>query len=191
MPMLAKADAILTDPPYGLGGSTDKANYESFSDDENDVEALVKFVLASGKADRVILTPGQKMMFRYGEPTAVGAFYYPAGSGSCSWGFVGWQPIFYFGKDPRLQDGKGRAMNSFQSTESAEKNGHPCPKPVGQWARLMLRTTREGETIIDPFMGSGTTLVCAREHNRKCIGIEIEEKYCEIAANRLAQRLLF
>lgn len=191
LPQLEQADAILTDPPYGLGKATEKAAYESFSDDENEVKSLVDFVLASGKADRIVMTPGQKMMFKYKEPSAVGAFYYPAGSGSCSWGFVGWQPIFYYGKDPRLQDGKGRAMNSFSSTEAAEKNGHPCPKPVTQWAKLLLRVTREGETIIDPFMGSGTTLVCAREHGRKCIGIEIEEKYCEIAANRLSQTLLF
>jgi site-specific DNA-methyltransferase (adenine-specific) len=191
LPRLQKAHCILTDPLYGLAGVTEKAGYESFADDEMDVKQLVDFVLASGKAERIVLTPGQKMMFRYPEPNAVGAFFYPAGSGSCSWGFVGWQPIFYYGKDPILQDGRGRAMNSFQSTEAAEKNGHPCPKPVGQWSKLLLRVTREGESVIDPFMGSGTTLVCARNHGRPAIGIEIEEKYCEIAAKRLAQRLLF
>jgi len=186
LPTLGKVDAVVTDPPYGLKGlETDKNDYLSFSDDPAEVETLVLDVLKLARFDRFVMTPGQNMMFKYPEPNAVGVFYYPAGTGSCSWGFVGWQPIFYYGKDPFLADGKGRASNSFIATDSAEKNGHPCPKPIKQWQRLLKRVSRDAETILDPFMGSGTTGVACVKLGRKFIGIEREPDYFEIACNRI------
>jgi site-specific DNA-methyltransferase (adenine-specific) len=67
---------------------------------------------------------------------------------------------------------------------------HPTGKPLGALTRLVMQHTDPGETILDPFMGSGTTLVAAKRLGRKAIGIELEEKYCEIAAKRLAQGAL-
>jgi DNA modification methylase len=65
---------------------------------------------------------------------------------------------------------------------------HPAEKPVGIIAKYVRVLCPPNALVCDPFMGSGTTLVAARENGRRAIGIEIEEKYCEVAANRLAQK---
>lgn len=71
---------------------------------------------------------------------------------------------------------------------SSHKSYHPAEKPrdLIKW----LIEISAGKLILDPFMGSGTTLVAAKQLNRKAIGIEIEEKYCEIAVRRLAQEVI-
>ena len=65
---------------------------------------------------------------------------------------------------------------------------HPNEKPVEVAAKLLINNV--GSSICDPFMGVGSTLLAAKKLNRKCIGIEIEEKYCEIAKKRLSQSVM-
>jgi site-specific DNA-methyltransferase (adenine-specific) len=96
----------------------------------------------------------------------------------------------YYGKDPYLATGKGRRPNGFTWNNATEENGHPCPKPLPVIKWIVSRVSLEGETIIDPFMGSGTTLRAAKDLGRKAIGIEIEERYCEIAAKRMSQEVM-
>lgn len=64
-------------------------------------------------------------------------------------------------------------------------NGHPCGRALAHFKWLLKWWVVPGETILDPFCGSGTTLHAARESGLRAVGIEIEEKYCEIAAKRL------
>ncbi len=81
-------------------------------------------------------------------------------------------------------------LNYRGFTTAYDPKQHPMQKPVKlmRWV-LNLDETPRG-TILDPFMGSGTTLRAAKDLGRKCIGIEIEERYCEIAVNRLRQEVL-
>ena len=71
--------------------------------------------------------------------------------------------------------------------ERKTKIGHPAPFPVELPVRCMKLFSFVGDTVLDPFMGSGSTLVAASRHNRKGIGIEIDPKYCEIAALRIEE----
>ncbi len=72
------------------------------------------------------------------------------------------------------------------------RNGanHPTQKPIGLFQFLMATYSNHSSLILDPFLGSGTTAYCAKKLGRKCIGIEIESKYCRIAAERCAQAVL-
>ncbi len=71
-----------------------------------------------------------------------------------------------------------------------DSDGHPCAFPLEIPARLIRLFSNANNVILDPFMGSGTTLRAAKDLGRKAIGIEIEERYCEIAARRMAQEVL-
>ena len=69
-------------------------------------------------------------------------------------------------------------------------NTHPAPRNLQHIRKLVANYTAEGWLLLDPFMGSGTLVQAAREAGRRSIGIEIEEKYCEIAANRCRQAVM-
>jgi DNA modification methylase len=91
----------------------------------------------------------------------------------------------------KVWNGGGR-RNVLRHAVNGERGAkpHPSTKPEPLMSELVSLFTDAGETILDPFMGSGTTLAAAKRLGRKAIGIEREEKYCEIAAKRLAQGAL-
>jgi len=79
-------------------------------------------------------------------------------------------------------------QQGFVSEE--KERSHPTQKPVRVFGSI-IQDLKEINTILDPFMGSGTTLVAAKQLGRKATGIEISHKYCDIAVDRLKQDLLF
>ena len=206
LPEVGCIDAVVTDPPYGVGLEAKRAKKRgggvsvrigsySFDDTAQYVRTVVVPIIKRciDGAKAVAVTPGTRCMWYYPQPHDVGCFYSAAGTGMGRWGFTCMQPILYYGSDPYLRTSQGSRANSHGQTypNDANKIGHPCAKPIRMWKWLVNRASLAKEIVFDPFMGSGTTLRAAKDLGRKAIGIEIEEKYCEIAAKRLAQEVLF
>ena len=97
----------------------------------------------------------------------------------------------------RIDDGsKGTRsydwFNDIQLVKNVSKDKfHPCPIPIELMERIILLTTNEGDTIMDPFMGSGTTGIAAVRNNRNFIGIEIDKTYFDIAKERIEKEVNF
>lgn len=197
------SDVVVTDPPYGvdlIGKRTKRdaslfnVGYtDAFEDTPEYVASVVvpaiRWCIAA--CSRVIVTPGSRNLFLYPPSDDIGCVFNPAGAGKSRWGFNCFTPILFYGPDPFMTNGLGGRPNSISEVAAGDgNNGHPCPKPLRWMKWLVNRASCEGETILDPFMGSGTTLRAAKDLGRRAIGIEIEERYCEIAANRLRQGVL-
>lgn len=200
LPTIGNVDAVVTDPPYGVefkGSATkhshrDGVGYASFDDTPENVESQIvpRVVSAIRIAERAAITPGLRCQWMYPKPDAVGVIWYPSGGNVGPWGFVTHQPIYYYGKCVYLAHGMGSRPTGFSTTEASDKTiNHPCPKPIGQMRWLVERVSLDGETIVDPFMGSGTTGVAAVQLGRKFIGIEKEPAYFEIAKRRIMDAL--
>lgn len=201
LPTMGKVDAVITDPPYGIGGGSGtvglsrahKHDYESFVDSiENVRETIIPaFQTALSVSNgRGIVTPGPKCLTFYPPPDAFGCLYQPATCSLNMWGRSTSQPVFYYGRPPRI--GKDIGDTSYKITDAASPwaEDHPCPKPLKTMIQLVALGSDPGQTILDPFMGSGTTGVACMNLGRKFIGIEIEPKYFDIACRRIedAQR---
>jgi len=198
LPALDPVDLVLTDPPYGIDGGSGshnrkrgKGNYfAAFEDTPEYIEtvaaAVIRYLVE--RTPSVIVTPGNTCMMLYPQPDSFGVFYQPAAVGLQTFGNLDAQPILYYGKN-QTKKNFGTPC-SYVLTEAPEKNGHPCVKPIKAWKKLLANTSLPGHTVLDPFMGSGTTLRAAKDLGRRAIGIEIEERYCEIAVKRLAQSVL-
>jgi DNA modification methylase len=193
MPALGKVDAVVTDPPYGVNGGSGTlgkaSNKTKYSDAFPDTLEYLRDVsvsavsMALSMSGRGAITPGNQHAFEYPKPDDMGIMYQPAATGLSQWGRCTSQPILFYGRDPKV--GLTIQPKHIVTTKPSEKNGHPCPKPLYVMKWLVNRASVEGETILDPFMGSGTTLVACAKLGRKGIGIELDPDYFEIACKRV------
>jgi site-specific DNA-methyltransferase (adenine-specific) len=102
----------------------------------------------------------------------------------------GWEAIAYMHRDDLRPTwtGGGRAANFV--LPNAQNHGHPTTKPIEMVGQFVRWFTNPGDTVLDPFAGSGTTLRAAVDNGRKAVGCELDERYCELIVKRLAQGAL-
>ena len=102
----------------------------------------------------------------------------------------GWESIAYMHRaDAKpVWTGGGRHGNFIAPVQ--QNAGHPTVKPIGMVTDWVNWFTSPGDTVLDPFAGSGTTLRAAVNEGRKAVGIELEERYCELIAQRMGQGVL-
>ena len=192
LPEIGKVDLVLTDPPYGIGESKGKNKARGCI-------ATSKDYGFSEWDNAPIPWPVIEQCISYGSKAIVfGGNYYPVPPSPC---WLVWN------KDNGKTDfadcelawtnlkGAVRMLtwrwNGMlqQDMKNKEYRWHPTQKPVPvmKWCVVQAEPVA---SVLDPFMGSGTTLVAAKALGKKAIGIEIEERYCEIAAKRMAQAVL-
>lgn len=179
LPTLGKVDAVVTDPPYGVG-----FNYESHDDSRDGYEAWCGLWFSALRivSERIAISCGIANLQIWPKPDWTLCWHKPASMGRCHVGFNNWEPVILYGRAPR------QIVDVFKATivPDATLDGHPCPKPLGWGVALVGALSSEDETILDPFMGSGTTGVACAKLGRKFIGIEIEPKYFDIACKRIS-----
>ena len=197
LPHLGPVDLVLTDPPYGINWSRGvhaKRNSRSHDGILNDEDTSVR--------DEVLA------LLRDTPAIVFGSFYAPfprhtkqilvwAKTADC--GVVGSttgyrrdaEPVFLVGSWPMQTVKWSSVLRSHPEFRgrAARDSGHTHAKPV-DLIRLLIERSPSAGVILDPFMGSGTTLRAAKDLGRRCIGVEIVEAYCEIAVKRLRQSVL-
>jgi len=102
---------------------------------------------------------------------------------------MGWEAlsILHNTDQPCMWNGGGtKAVWVCNTTRS----GHPTGKPIGLMQDLIMKFTDPGDVVWDPWCGGGATLRAAKDCGRRAVGIEISEKYCELAAQKMAQGVL-
>ena len=195
LPFLPKFDLLLTDPPYGIdadnqarilsrGKLAKPKDYGASSWDKSPPESWF-LDSATDAADTSILWGGNY----FGLPASSCWLVWDKDNGTNDFADceLAWTNM---ARAVRKFKWRWNGMLQENGGDKKETKVHPTQKPV-PLMRWCLGFVPDAKTILDPFMGSGTTLVAAKMEGRSAVGIEINEAYCESAAKRLQQGMLF
>lgn len=196
------ADVLVTDPPYGVKWTSGVTSYRSTTSRVNGHTAPITGDEDTGARDDVLASWGDRPAVVFGSwraPRPAGVrhrlIWHKKGQapGPVRAAFMSQdEEIYILGEaDWRKSSPPMRSVIATTEPRSLEvtRTGHPTPKPLGLMEALIDRCP--AGAIADPFAGSGSTLVAAKHLGRRAIGVEVEERYCELAALRLAQDTLF
>lgn len=199
LPHLSRADLALTDPPYGIAYQSNSAVGRKTKPITNDGTrlslALYRQVFPRLKADHVLW---YTRWDAWPDVWAImGQYFHLRGLLVWDKGTLGMGDLNHWGLsyeliasagNAKIVNGRDGSILRFNGVPSANRL-HPTEKPVAMMEYLITKTA--AQSVVDPFCGSGCVLVAAKSAGAKAVGIEVDEKYCEIAAKRLAQSVLF
>jgi len=199
LPELEPVDLVLTDPPYGeqthgnhlskmeILGARSALGFKSIGQEEMNMLASEWLEISKGW---VVFSCEWHFMAELPELVRFGIWRKPNGAPQFAGDRpgTGWEAIAILHK-PGKKKWNGGGKHGFWVANN-EPGMHPTQKPLKLLRMLITDFSNSGDLILDPFAGSFTTAVAAKELGRKCIAIEKEEKYCEIGVRRLAQEVL-
>jgi site-specific DNA-methyltransferase (adenine-specific) len=206
LPTLGPVDHVITDPPYGIGYSTGYRTGVVRSSTRLINDLLVAPLLNDTFAAMAPLLNDTAAVYVFAAPLKLDevlrvlrSFWDVANvlcwdKGNCTAGDLAttygqrWEAIVYARRGRPAFKRRDRDVLAF-SRGNSRRYLHPTQKPISL-LRYLIERHPDASVVLDPFMGSGTTLCAAKDIGRKAIGIEIEERYCEIAAKRLEQQVL-
>ncbi len=177
IPQLPKVDLVLTDPPYGIArvmkGGKGTGHWTLLSEGNPWDNEAPDLDFLKGKANTTIIWGGN---------------YFPLTPSRCWLVWDKLNAVPTMGQCELAWTSMDRPIQRFEWPVGRVEYGHPTEKPLPliSWSIQESRTTG---SVLDPFMGSGTTLRAAKDLGRSAIGIEIHEPYAEIAAKRLSQEV--
>ena len=194
MPTLGNVDALIWDPPWGIGFS----EYNTHDDDE---EAYPEWILAALSESEKHIIDGWAVVFQGARRASEWASLIPRQFRvmACAKNFTQILPgagpiwstdfaLFWHVGNPRVEHGRGRDFHlAITSDMRGRPKGHPCPRPLDQMKYVVSCFSEHGFSVLDPTMGSGTTLVACQKLGRHGIGIEIDPDYFEIACRRVEE----
>ena len=203
-----RADVVISDPPYG-DGDTHKGHLSTVTLRNGELAGQVLGFAGISEAAMVDLaelwcrTVPRWVVFtcewkycaaldRAGSLVRMGIWRKPDGAPQFTGDRpgMGWEAVAICHRPGKKRWNGGGRHAFWEYPKGQNQTGHPTGKPLGLILDFVRDFSEEGETVLDPFMGSGTTLVAAQSLGRRAIGIEIEEKYCRIAVERLRQQPL-
>lgn len=203
LPLLGPADHVITDPPFsGYTHGNAKSNRgKGYGNEAIDFEAIDFLLTLLGPQVRrwfVATMDWRHIAQLERQPNEFWEFVRfgvwvktnPMPQISADRPANGWDGICYLHRRTIRKAWHGGGEHGNWIGPVITNGDHPTGKPEAMISRIVRQFTDEGETILDPFAGSGTTLVAAKRLGRKAIGIELSEQYCEVAAKRCQQGAL-
>lgn len=190
-------DLVLTDPPYGIGWKTDYRSKDDGMNPRRHSWPSKQHAPIHGDDEPFDPAP----LIAYGKCVLFGANNYadklPPSNGWLVWSKTEGQPPDSSGDCELAWTNITGAVrryrhlwHGYQRQSEIGKHIHPTQKPVALFLWILGQWTKPGDLILDPYMGSGPVAAACHQLGRKYIGIEIEERYCEIAVKRLQQAVL-